>query len=374
MIKDTKVKRYLKFAVAGDTMLGRLVDQLFSIHSNDPENTRYIESWKRKHPEAVQKFTSNPYTYVWGDLLPVFRSWADVRLINLETSITTNEEKDPKEFNYRMHPHNVRSLTEAKIDYCSLANNHILDYKEKGLLETVAVLKENSIKFAGVGTEEEAWEPTTITKSIQQDKESKNIDIMCFSFSDHYKKWAAKGNKIGINFLDVDVMDENDFKVVQKKIEEKKKNRRPDIVVASIHWGSNYSWQPPKNFRRFAHFLVDECGIDLIHGHSSHHIQGIEVYKKKPILYGCGDFIDDYAVDDDYRNDLGFLYKLMYDVDKKEWKKIVLVPTKIKQFSVSSMVTKGERTWLTEKIKTLSAVFGTTVKEKANHTLQISIT
>jgi len=57
-----------------------------------------------------------------------------------------------------------------------------------------------------------------------------------------------------------------------------------------------------------AHAFIDESDVDVIHGTSSHHIQGIEVHRGKPILYGCGDFIDDYATDAEYRNDLSFLY------------------------------------------------------------------
>ena len=74
---------------------------------------------------------------------------------------------------------------------------------------------------------------------------------------------------------------------------------------------------PQGDIRRLARTLID-LGVDLVHGHSSHHIQGIELYKGKPIFYGCGDFVDDYAVDTKYRNDLGFLFRLEYEVDETE--------------------------------------------------------
>ena len=99
---------------------------------------------------------------------------------------------------------------------------------------------------------------------------------------------------------------------------------RSHFVVFSFHWGPNYQWHPDASIIRLAHALVD-LGVDLVHGHSSHHVQGIELYKGRPILYGCGDFIDDYAVSDPYRNDLGFLYRLEFDVEQGEGGSLVLL-------------------------------------------------
>jgi Putative enzyme of poly-gamma-glutamate biosynthesis (capsule formation) len=67
-----------------------------------------------------------------------------------------------------------------------------------------------------------------------------------------------------------------------------------DIVVASIHWGGNWDYKVPREQREFAHKLIDEAGVDVIHGHSSHHIKGIEVYRGKLIMYGCSDLLNDY--------------------------------------------------------------------------------
>src|ERR687892_137651 len=70
--------------------------------------------------------------------------------------------------------------------------------------------------------------------------------------------------------------------------------KRPgDVAVASIHWGSNWGYAVPPAHVRFAHRLVDG-GVDIVHGHSSHHPRALEVYRRKLVLYGCGNFIDDY--------------------------------------------------------------------------------
>jgi len=70
--------------------------------------------------------------------------------------------------------------------------------------------------------------------------------------------------------------------------------RAGDLVVASIHWGPNWGFAIPREQRDFAHRLVDAAGVDIVHGHSSHHPMAIEIHRGKPILYGCGDLLNDY--------------------------------------------------------------------------------
>lgn len=71
--------------------------------------------------------------------------------------------------------------------------------------------------------------------------------------------------------------------------------RKPgDILLVSIHWGSNWGFEVPEDQRRLAHALIDAAGADVVFGHSSHHAKGIEVHNGKLVLYGCGDLINDY--------------------------------------------------------------------------------
>jgi len=129
-----------------------------------------------------------------------------------------------------------------------------------------------------------------------------------------------------------------------------------------LHWGGNYCWIPSKEKQEFAHQLVDDCGVDIIHGHSSHHIQGIEIYKGKPIIYGCGDFIDDYAVSEEYRNDLGFAYFVDWDFESKSVQKIELIPTKVELCAVSKNVNVSDREWLIQHMTKLCKYFETSTK------------
>jgi len=105
--------------------------------------------------------------------------------------------------------------------------------------------------------------------------------MACFSFADHYSYWAATETTPGINYVNPSKVQESFYTDFLRRIERVKKEEGVQLVTVSLHWGSNYAWDPPKSFNNFAHNLVDKCGVDLIHGHSSHHIQGVEIYKKK---------------------------------------------------------------------------------------------
>jgi poly-gamma-glutamate synthesis protein (capsule biosynthesis protein) len=90
--------------------------------------------------------------------------------------------------------------------------------------------------------------------------------------------------------------------------------------------------RPEKKFIEFAHALIDR-GVDIVHGHSAHIFQGVEIYKKKLILYDTGDFIDDYYVDPVLRNDRSFLF--IVQCAKQKICNLRLIPVIIDNFQVN---------------------------------------
>jgi hypothetical protein len=93
--------------------------------------------------------------------------------------------------------------------------------------------------------------------------------------------------------------------------------------VASIHWGSNWGYEISPEQRDFAHRLVESETVDIVHGHSSHHPRGIEVHRRRPILYGCGDFVNDYEGirgQEEFRSDLVLGYFLSLEPGSGDWR------------------------------------------------------
>ena len=360
--------------ICGDVMTGRGIDQVFPHPSDPPIHEPYMKSATGyvKIAEAVNGPIEQPvsFSYIWGEVLEEL-DWVapDVRIINLETSITkSNDYWKEKSIHYRMHPENISALTAAKIDVCSLVNNHVLDWGYPGLIETLESLKKVNLKSAGAGRNlREAEAPAIVTIGG-------NRRVIVFSLGSETSgipfNWAAEENRPGVNLLR-DLSDDS-LRYIHEKVWEVK--RKGDIVVASIHWGNNWGYDIPREHTEFAHRLLDVTGVDIIHGHSSHHVKGIEVYKDKLVLYGCGDFLNDYegiGGYEEFRADLALMYFATVEPSTGKLLDLQMTPTQIKRFRVNR-ASRVDALWVRDTLNREGAQFGIRVKlNKDNHlTLQ----
>jgi poly-gamma-glutamate synthesis protein (capsule biosynthesis protein) len=150
---DTSVRLFL----CGDVMTGRAIDQIMP-YPGDPKLYEPFVKSAKKYLALAEK-ASGPIprsvspSYVWGDALAELdRTRPDARIVNLETAVTIAGDPWPhKPVQYRMNPANVSCLSVARIDCCTLANNHILDWGYAGLEETIARLHAAGIRTAGAG-------------------------------------------------------------------------------------------------------------------------------------------------------------------------------------------------------------------------------
>lgn len=159
-----------------------------------------------------------------------------------------------------------------------------------------------------------------------------------------------------------------------------------DFVIFSVHWGPNYQWIPDKKIQELAQWMIN-AGVDVIHGHSSHHIQGVEIVQRQNtsrglIIYGCGDFVDDYAIDEQYRNDLSALFQLHLSYLPSEDGRSKLVrlqslsiyPTRCSNFQVNRLSLEDmDWEWTKEKLAQLSNTEGKTWKVGQNSELFLDI-
>lgn len=230
------------------------------------------------------------FSYTWGDALEAFARLApDVRIINLETAVTSSDAAWPgKGIHYRGHPANIACLTAAQIDCCVLSNNHVLDWGYAGLAETLATLRSVHVQTAGPGRHLKEAEALAVLEVARKGR------VLVWAFGTETsgipRHWAATQDTPGVHLLTD--LSSTTVRKIADNVQQRKQDR--DIAVVSIHWGGNWGYSIPPEHTRFAHQLLDEAGVDIVHGHSSHHPQGIDVYRDKPILYGCGDFLNDY--------------------------------------------------------------------------------
>jgi len=300
----------VRLFLCGDVMLGRGVDQILP-HPGDPtlrepylrDARAYVES-----AEAVNGPIPRPvdFSWPWGEALRLLDEAApEVRVLNLETSVTRSDDFAPgKDVHYRMTPANLPCLAAARPDACALANNHVLDFGPRGLEETLHTLASAGLQAAGAGRDATAARRPAIVPV----GDGRRVLVFAFgtASSGIPPTWAAAEDRAGVYL--VSEASSTDAAEVVDRVRQLK--RPGDIVVASIHWGSNWGYRVPPAQIRFAHALIDG-GVDVVHGHSSHHPRPLEVYRGKLVLYGCGDFIDDYegiSGYEQYRDDLRLLY------------------------------------------------------------------
>lgn len=356
--------------MSGDVMTGRAIDQLLPYRNDPVLYERYIRD-ARDYILLAEKANGpipRPVScdYIWGDALEALnRIDPDVRLINLETSITLNDEFWKRKYiHYRMHPMNTDCLTLAKIDFASLANNHVLDWHYAGLAETLHSLEQADIKSAGA---DRNLTSATRPAIIDLDKKGRVIvSAWAHASSGVPPDWAATKYRPGVSRLD-DLSTET----VHRIRDSIKAHKQPgDIVVVTIHWGGNWSYDIPSEQTRFAHRLIDEANVDIIHGHSSHHAKGIEVYKDKLIIYGSGDLLNDYegiGGHEEYRSDLSLMYFASVDPETGKLAGLQMVPTQIRNLRINRAIHDDVK-WLRDMLNREGRQFGTSTRLNAeNH-------
>jgi poly-gamma-glutamate synthesis protein (capsule biosynthesis protein) len=260
-------------AFIGDVMVGRGVNQWIG----------------RRPPE-----------WFWGDALPVLRS-ADAVFANLECAISRYDRpwtRTQKVFHFRADPEAVDLLRVANVRCVSLANNHVLDFEEEGLLDTLRHLDDAGIAHAGAGRDQnEAGAAAFVSVA--------GLRVAFLAVTDNEPPFAAGPDRPGTNYVDIERSPQAADHIGRQVAALRQVGAFP--VILSLHWGPNMTTAPPRAFRRFARDVVDR-GVDVLHGHSAHVFHGVEVYGGGVIQYDTGDFLDDYAVDPQLRNDWSFVF------------------------------------------------------------------
>jgi len=306
----------------GDVMLGRLVDER-----------------QRERPPAA----------LWGDMLERLQA-LDGLFVNLECCLSTRGTpwtRTHRPFHFRGDPSvGVPALETAGVDYASLANNHCMDYGAVALEDTLDALDDAGIAHAGAGRDRAAAEAPAVVSAG-------DCEVAVVSVTDNTPEYAADDGP-GVAHAKFDP-DRTDHRERVAAALDRAREHDPDLLVASLHWGPNMVVEPPERHERFGRWLCEQ-GVDLVHGHSAHVVQGIERTAEGTICYDCGDFVDDYAVNEGLRNDLSFLFVL--GVEGGEPVRLELHPTRIDDCAVHA-ATDGAADRVRRIVRERSSDYGT---------------
>lgn len=287
--------------------------------------------------------------YMWEDVSDLFKS-ADYALINLETSVSTRGASNkPEGFGFRSDPSTLKGLTNAGIDFVTVANNHIFDYGIDAFRDTLYHLEQNSIAFAGAGNNiEEAF--AVVYKKVN------DVDLAFISATSVMGslRWEALENQIGVAALK-----ESNYSLLRSKITEASK--KSDHVIVNLHWGIEYENYPKQSQVDLAHSLIDS-GASIIIGHHPHVLQGVEHYKDGIIFYSVGNFNFLISTDNTMQTAL-----FEVNLNKEKISSSKLYPIKIN--SCKANLLSKEHSWYGEIINNInvrSSSFNTSVDNIGN--------
>lgn len=352
-------QKELTLFLCGDVMTGRGIDQILAHPGDSTLHESYVKDAVHYVTLAEQQSGAIPRSvepsYIWGEALAILDDVApDARIVNLETSITTSDDAWPgKGVHYRMAPANADCLEVAGFDCCVLANNHVLDWGYAGLDETMATLARKRIDAAGAGANiAAASAPVRISLAGKG-------NVLVFGLADPSsgvpEAWRARDSQAGVTLL-ADLSPASARRVAEQILEQRQTG---DIVVVSIHWGSNWGYDIPDAQLEFAHYLIDHGAADVVHGHSSHHPKAIEIYRNKAIFYGCGDFINDYegiGGYEEFRPWLSLMYFVTLNLQTGYVSALDIVPLRVERMRLAK-AGREDRQWLVEKMNEIGGAF-----------------
>lgn len=285
--------------------------------------------------------------YPWEDVADITRE-ADLAVINLETSVSTRgSTKKPEGYGFRSNPDSLQGLVNSGIDLVSLANNHTLDFGEDAFYDTLESLDQYKIAYVGGGKNKDEAEQVRIIEM-----NGIKVGFLAFTSIIPWSSWEATEDKPGAAIYKTEYKE----RILQNI---KEASKECDILTLIPHWGVEYAQVPSDWQRELAHDMID-AGADIVVGHHSHVLQGIEFYKDKPILYSIGNFI--FLKNDDLCGRTGIIELTL---DKEGFIKGKFYPVNI-QYCKANLLNKeeGRGKEIIDMLRDLSASFGTIINEK----------
>jgi len=302
--------------------------------------------------DVSRKLAHRSAEWFWGDVLPVLRD-SDAVVANLECPLTTSKRRwhrTLKWHHFRADPATVEILKRGNVRFVCLANNHMLDFEETGLADTLHHLDAAAILHAGAGMNSaESAAPALL--------ELPGARVGFFAATDGMPEFSASARQPGTNVMTFEAVDESIGRV--ETAIQTLRNAGADLIVLSFHWGPNFKLVPSGKFQAFAHAAID-AGADIVHGHSAHVFQAIERYRHGLILYDTGNFIDDYWKFPFRRTFWSFAFVL--EIDCRRLDRLRLLP--VRTHPMPPAKATGETfEKICRRMRSLCQSFGTTILE-----------
>ena len=254
----------------------------------------------------------------WG-LAPIadLIAGADVALANLECVVATGgqpfDKGEGRPYLYRAPPWTLGVLTAAGLDVLATANNHAMDFGPAALLEQNALLRAAGMVPVGSG-------PTAVAAAAPVYVRVGDTILAFLSMETEFPRLAARDDRAG-------VFHARGAKAILQALKgpAAEARQRADLVVFTPHWGANGKTAPTPGRVALAHRIIDELGVDAILGHSSHYLQGVELYRGRPIVYDMGSLYFDLVA----RNEMQYQAGWVLEFDRRGFRRLTIHPLQL---------------------------------------------
>jgi len=311
-----------RLGFVGDVMLGR----------------RVSDRWRGAEPAGV-----------WGSTLDRLQGF-DGLVVNLECCLSDRAEQwREKTHHFRADPaFAVPALAAADVSVAALGNNQVLDFGKPALADTIAHLADADVADAGAGSDRQAALAPAVV-------DVNGLQVAVVSLTDRFSAFGATDDSAETADARLDSRSHSTRKLVCETAE-RARTLDPDLIVASLHWTSNWETAPADAQQAFARWLVDR-GVDVLHGHSAHVLQGVEIHRGRPIVYDAGDFVDDYSPRDGLHDKRSATFEVRVADGRLD--ELRVLPIEIR--NEAATMAEGEvAAWVRETMRERSAPFGTT--------------
>jgi poly-gamma-glutamate synthesis protein (capsule biosynthesis protein) len=226
----------------------------------------------------VTEAQGKDFTFTFREVAPILRG-ADLAFGNLESPISGRGRKLEKTYAFNAPPEAAEGIAYAGFDVLSLANNHILDYGELALTDTLAYLDEAAIRAVGLTQRDRPRQRPVVI-------EAGGLKLAYLGYADPagkysyppaFRRFPIRPAALGKARVAEDIA------AIEQTV---------DLVLVSVHWGTEYRSEPDARQVEMARFMID-AGADIVIGHHSHVVQPVERYREGIIFYSLGNFVFD---------------------------------------------------------------------------------
>lgn len=215
--------------------------------------------WKSSYENSfIEMFDLKGASYFLQNVRDIFED-DDFTIVNLEGTLTTSEDRMEKSWNHKGDPEYIEVLSCSSVEAVTLGNNHIMDYGEQGITDTIETVNNAGISFG-----------------------------MSNEYGNYLGMYETKGIKIGFVSVNEHYEEEKCYDYLKEGYE-KLREQGAQLMIACTHWGGDKTHEPEELQLAMGKQCID-WGYDVVLGCHPHVLQGIEIYKGKYIVHSMGNF------------------------------------------------------------------------------------